>query len=252
MRIIGKPMSIFPQKWAVACGAVALMATGIVGTAAQAGELMQLENVANIQVTESVSAQQDWLTITLNATVRGKEAKATQNQLNVAVRKALDVLNKKAAKGKLEASSGDMNMYFQHSDKFSSKSGGNAGVWQGSAQVVVQGGDFDRILGTVGDVQTMTVQNMQFGLSPATRHKAGEQAKFQAIKAFGKEAQEVSTAFGFKSYALREVHVGNQGAGAPVYMQRRAQYGAEAGADVAGQAGQENVSATVRGSIQMK
>lgn len=230
--------------------AVMALATVAMAQVAVAGDAANMRNVAHVQVTEAVSAQQDWLTVTLGTTVRDEDAKAAQNKLNKAVRSALAVANKQASKGKLDVSSGNMNMYFQ--PKSRKMSSGNSGTWQGTAEVVLQGADFDRILGVAGVVQTMTVRNMQFGLSPATRKAASEKAEALAITAFGKQAKKVSQAFGFKGYEIREVNVNAHGGSAPVHA-RMQSYSADAvGGAVPGQAGQQQVQASVNGSIQMK
>lgn len=223
---------------------------------AQGANSSQSRNVAHINVTEAVSVKQDWLRLTLGTAVRGSGAKDVQNRLNQAVRKTLELANQKAADGKMEVSSGSMNMYFdpQYSSgkRVFSSSDSTKGVWQGSAEVILQGSDFSRILATADAAQHMTVQNLQFGLSPQTRKKAGEQAQELAITAFGKEAQKVSRAFGFQKYSIREVHVQANRGSVPVQMEMVGYAADAARSTVPAQAGQQQVQATVRGSIQMR
>lgn len=230
--------------------AVTALATG-----QAAAQKPERTNTANISVTEAVSARQDWLSVTLATTVHATAAKDAQNRLNQAVRKTLALANKAAADGKMEVSSGGMNMYFQpkssESRKVFSSDSSAQGVWQGSAEVILQGSDFSRILTTADAVQSMTVQNMQFGLSPQTRRKAGEEAQALAITAFGKEAEKVSRAFGFRKYSIGEVHVRADQGSVPVQMEM-AGYAADAARSVPAQAGRQQVKATVSGSIRMK
>lgn len=217
-------------------------------------------NVANISVTESVSVKQDWLRVTLSTTVQATKAREVQKRINAAVRKTLALANKVAADGKMEVSSGGMHIYFRSKNGsskkiFSSDDGDSSTpiLWSGSAEVVLQGTHFARILSTADAVQSMTVQSLEFGISPHTRRQAGEKAQQLATEAFVKKAKKVSKAFGFSQYHIREVHVQSSGAGVPTAMNMNMNsYQVDATSSVPAQAGVQQVEAIVSGSIQMQ
>jgi predicted secreted protein len=215
---------------------------------AQPGLAAPLQNVAQLSVTGSVEAQQDWLSMSLTTTRDGPDANSVQSQLKVALDAALVEARKAAVPGQLEVRTGNFWLYPRQG-----RDGKLAG-WQGSAELVLEGKDFIRIGATAGRIQSMVLGQVGFGLSRELRSRTELEAQNQAIELFKARAAEISRSFGFASYTLREVTVQANAQG-PMPRQRAMalELGkAAADAPVPVEAGKAVVQVTVSGSIQMK
>ena len=127
--------------------------------------------------------------------------------------------------------------------------------WQGRAELRLEGRDFGRITGMAGKIQSMAVSDVSFGLSREARAKAEGEAQSQAIEQFKTRAAELSKAFGFASYGLREVSVSGSGIsvvpqGMRMAREKMASFASDAPVPV--QPGREQVSISVSGTVQMR
>ena len=106
-----------------------------------------------------------------------------------------------------------------------------------------------------GKIQSMAVSDVSFGLSREARAKAEGEAQSQAIEQFKTRAAELSKAFGFASYGLREVSVSGSGIsvvpqGMRMAREKMASFASDAPVPV--QPGREQVSISVSGTVQMR
>jgi predicted secreted protein len=100
----------------------------------------------------------------------------------------------------------------------------------------------------------MQVGNVTFSLSPEAERAAGQKLSSQAIASFREQAQTSAQAFGYSSYSIREVNVGQNGSSPrPVMMMAARNVGANAkmAAPMALEAGTSTVTVDVSGSVQM-
>lgn len=195
----------------------------------------------------AVEVQQDQLVLTLGTQADGKDAAAVQAQLRQVVDAALQVARRQAEAPHMEVRTGQFSLYPRHG-----KNGEIAG-WQGRAELVLQGRDFGRITATAARISGMAIANLGFGLSRSERERAEGEARAQAIEAFKARAGEISRAFGFGSYLLREVSVSSHGGGgmpAPRVLAMQAKAVADAPLDV--EPGKSTVEVSVSGSVQMQ
>ena len=128
---------------------------------------------------------------------------------------------------------------------------GRINGWQGSTELVLEGKDFPRITGTAGKIQTLSLGGVSFALSREQRARVEGEA--QAIERFKAKAGEVSSAFGFGGYALREVSINTNDQG-PVPRPRAMAMSAKsemADAPVPVEAGKSTVLVNISGSVQM-
>ena len=206
-----------------------------------------LKNVAQLSASSSVEVPQDVLSMSMTTSRDGGEAGAVQAQLRQALDAALAQARQAAAPGLMEVRTGNFSLYPRYGKD------GRISGWQGSAELVLEGKDFPRITGTAGKLQTLSPGSVSFSLSREQRARVEGEAQARAIERFKARATEISGAFGFGSYALREIAVetSEQGPGPrPRAMAMSAKFeGADVPVPV--EAGKSTVVVTVSGSVQM-
>lgn len=237
--------------------AIAALAAGLSavswGVRAQSTPLVQPMNVVQLSAVGSVEVPQDLLIMTLAASEEGSNAAGVQKRLQQIVDAALAVARPQSAAGAMDVRTGSFNIYPRSSPKDGKVSG-----WQGRAQLVLQGKDFDRITSTAAKLQDMTVAQVTFGLSKEARSKVEGEAQSQAIAQFQARASSLTKAFGFASYGLREVSVNSNESGYRANMDGAAMFkgampaSASESAPLSVEAGKARVEVHVAGSVQMK
>jgi predicted secreted protein len=207
------------------------------------------QNVASLQSSGSVEAQQDLLMITMSTTKDGADAALVQTQLKIALDAALAEAKKVAQPGQLDVRTGAFSLYPRYGRD------GKINGWQGSTELVLEGRDFARISATAGKISSLTLGQVSFALSREARAKVEGEAQAQAIERFKAKAAEISKNFGFSSYTIREVAVNanDQGFAPPrgrmVTLEAKSM---SSDAPVPVEAGRSTVVVTVSGSVQMK
>lgn len=201
----------------------------------------------NLAASATVQVPQDELTLTLSTQREGANAQEVQSQLKSALDAALTLAKRQAQSPLMSVSTGRFGLSPRHDRN------GKLVGWQGSAELVLQGRDFVRISQTAGQLQTLTVASVSFGLSSQLRQEAQAQAQSQAIEQFQKSASEIAKSFGFGGYTLGEIQV-NANLNGPVrpYMMAASAKSMAEDAPVPLEAGLSNVSVNVSGSVQLK
>ena len=133
---------------------------------------------------------------------------------------------------------------------------GRISAWRGRTEVVLESHDFAAASKLAGQMASnMQVGNVQFSLSPEAQRAAGQKLTGEAIALFRQQASAAAQAFGYSSYSIREVNVGQNGvAPRPMMMMSARVMGADAkaAAPLPLEAGTSTVSVNVSGSVQMK
>ncbi len=226
---------------------IALIAL-LAGTASLQAQTTPNQNVAQLSANGSVEVSQDLLSLSLNTTKEGADAASVQSLLKPALEAALAEAKKAAVPGQLDVRTGNFSLYPRYSRD------GKISSWQGSAELVLEGRDFARISATAGKIQTLTVGQAVFSLSREQRARVEGEAQAIAIERFKVKAGEISRAFGFAGFTLREVSVNANDQG---YVPRPRAMAMEAKASAADaplpvEAGRSTVVVTVSGSVQMR
>ncbi len=209
-------------------------------------------NVVQLSATGSVDVQQDLLVLTLSTARDGKDANAVQAQVREALDKAVVEARRAAEPGQMDVRTGNFSLYPRYSTGANGQDRQING-WQGSAELVLEGRDFARITQTAARVGSMAIQQVAFDLSREQRAKVERDAQVQAIDNFKRQAAELTRAFGFGSYTLREVSV-NSDSFAPGPRPRLVAMQAKSfteDAPIAVEAGKSTVTVNVSGSVQM-
>lgn len=206
------------------------------------------QNVVQLSATGSVDVQQDLLVLTLSTTRDGKDAATVQSQLRQALDAAVLEARRNAEPGQMDVRTGNFSL----SPRYGQNNQING--WQGSTELVLEGRDFARITGTAARVSTMAIGHVGFGLSREQRAKVEREAQSQAIENFKAQAADLTRAFGFSGFTLREVAV-NSNSYAPgprPRMMAMEAKSAMADAPIAVEAGKSTVTVNLSGSVQMR
>lgn len=217
---------------------------------ANAQPAVQVQNVLQLSASGSVEVTQDLLHVTVSTTEEGSSAAEVQQKLQKAADAALAVIKPSIQPGALEVETSQFSVYPRTSGK-----DGKIGGWQGQAQLLLYGKDFDRITQTAAKVQVMQVSQVNFGLTRAAREKVEADAQQKAIDAFKRKAEALAKGFGFTSYSLREVAVNSQQSGGrPVMMRasKTASFDSSESGRIPVEAGKTVVEVQVNGSVQLK
>ncbi|KVO54616.1 SIMPL domain-containing protein [Burkholderia stagnalis] len=134
---------------------------------------------------------------------------------------------------------------------------GKISAWRGRTEIVLESRDFAAASKLAGQLSNlMQIANVEFSLSPEAQRAAEQKLTTEAIKSFRVRADEAAKAFGYNSYAIRDVNVGG-GRNVQPYprmmaMAAPAMDSAKMSAPIAVEGGKATVSVTVNGSVQMK
>ena len=235
-----KPLSVL----LIACGLSVLASHA----AAQPPLPPEPREVVHFSASAEAQAVPEQLTLTLSSSREGADAAQVQRQLRASLEAALAVARASAEPGAMEVRTGSFSLQPRHDLD------GRISTWQGTAELVLEGRDFERIGATVGRIQGLTVANVAYGLSRPQREALEARAQTQAIERFRTRAGEIARAFGFAGYALREVHVNSQEQGVPPRQRLLATSvrSAAAEAPLPLEAGRATVQVTVSGAVQLR
>ena len=228
----------------IAACALAVCASGLF---AQTIPNESLKNVAQLSATGSVEVQQDLLSMSLVTSRDGLDAGTVQTQLKQALDTALGQARQAALPDLMAVRTGNFSLYPRYGKD------GKINGWQGSTELILEGRDFARITGTAGKIQTLALGNVSFALSPEQRVRVEGQAQAQAIERFKAKAAEISAAFGFGGYTLRDVALNTNDQG-PMPRPRAMAMSAKSDmseSPVPVEAGKSTVLVVVSGSVQM-
>jgi len=240
------------RRWMQGAGGlIGVLAIGAVPTVfaqAQPG-LPVVSKVVNLSASSFTEVPQDWLVLTLNTTREAADAATVQNELKVALESALRVVREFEQGDSLQVRTGQFGLHPRYGTQ------GRIQGWRGTTELVLEGRDFERITRAAGRVQSLTMAQVAFSLSRQAQQRLESEVQAQAIQRFRARAAEVTRAFGYQDFELREVSVSSADEGAPMMrapvmaMEMRA---AASEAPVPVQPGKSTVSITVSGSIQMR
>lgn len=218
------------------------------GTALFAQTLPPPQNVLQLQASETIEAQQDLMVLRLSTAREGTSAAAVQKQLTAALQAALVEARKTAQSGQMDVRTGEFGLSPRHNRD------GKLTGWSGTAELVLEGRDFERITQAAARIQTMTVDSIGFSLSREQRAKVEADAQNLAIDHFKTKAAELARAFGFSAYTLREVAVDAVGDGfvPRARVMAMTNMSAARAAPVPVEPGKTSVAVTVSGSVQLR
>jgi predicted secreted protein len=207
--------------------------------------------VLSLNTTATVEVQKDVLAIAFSTTREGADAQAVQSQLKQALDAALTEARKVAKPGQVEVQTGNFALYPRYGNPNKQGQPMITG-WQGSTELMVSGKDSATIASLAGRIQSMSIARVQWQLSREAREKVEADVAAQAIARFRAQAAQMSQAFGYGSYTVREVQVSlNEQGHAPQPMMMARAKAAMADEALPTEGGKGEVIANVSGSVQM-
>lgn len=235
------------RKTATLTAALAAAVASLSTSACAQAQAAPSAGVVNLSASASVDVPQDWMTLVFTTTREGADAGAVQSQLKQAVDAALAQARQVAKPGEVEVHTGAFSVYPRYGSK------GSIASWQGSTELIVEGRDMPAIAKLSGQIGSMSIARVSYGLSREAREKVENEVTASAIAKFRAQAEHFTRLFGYGSYTLREAHVGSEGQQPPMMYAARAAKMEMAGdgAALPTEAGKSTVTATVSGSIQM-
>jgi len=206
------------------------------------------EGVLSLTGSATVQVPNDWISVDFTVTQDGPDAALVQAGLKSALAGALEQAQRVARPdGHVEVQGGGFSLQ-PHLDPKGRVSG-----WNGTTQLRVQGRDMATIAALAGQVSTMSVASLGYGVSREAREKVEGDVAAQAIARFRAKAADYAKAFGYAGYVVRDVNVqtedGNPAPPRPMMMSRMS---AVASAPLPIEAGSGTVTSTVSGSVQLR
>ena len=229
--------------------AASAVLAGVSAVSAQNVQPPEPRNVVQLSAAGSVDVQQDLLVLTLSTARDGKDAAVVQSQLRQALDAAVLEARRNAEPGQMDIRTGNFSLHPRYSQN-SQITG-----WQGNTELVLEGRDFSRITNTAARITSMTIAQVAFSLSPQQRSKVERDAQTLAIENFKTQAADLTRAFGFADYTLREVSVNSNSYAPgprPRMMAMEAKSDMVGGSPIAVEAGKSTVTVNVSGSVQMR
>ena len=227
----------------LSAGLLTLLCT--VRAVAQPQPIAEPRGVVSLTASASADIPRDWIAITLTTAREGADAATVQSALKQALEAALVQARRVERSGDVEVRTGQ----FALSPRYVK---GQSSGWRGSTELIVEGRDFGGIAQLTGQITTMTIGRVQQSLSRQRRAEAEGGVTGRAIAAFRARATEITRHFGYASHVLREVSVSSLDQPPPTMPMMRAQASAMASDEALPiQAGNETVSVTVQGSVQL-
>jgi predicted secreted protein len=242
-------MTLLMNKKLLALAAVGLLAATLaVPAAAQQLAQKDPEGVVTLNTSATVKVPNDWITVQFTTQKEGVNAPAVQAALKDALAAALAQARSVAkADGHVEVQGGGFSLEPRYNAK------GAVNGWTGTTSLTVEGRDMGTIAELAGNVQSMTVANLDYSASREAREKVEGEVAAQAIARFRAKAADYSRAFGYTTFTVREANVNVDGGRPPPRpMMMRDKMASSEGSALPVEAGVGTVTANVNGSVQLK
>lgn len=227
----------------------ALFAFGIANAQTQPMTMPNMPSgVLSLTASATIDTPKDLMSVMFSVTRDGTDSGAVQTQIKQALDTALAEARKVAKPGQLDVQTGAFSLSPRYSDK------GKINGWQGMAQLKVEGRDMPAIAQLAGRISTMTVGDVDYGISREVRERVEQEASAQAIASFRAKAAANTKLFGYADYTVREVSVNTNEQG-PMPYERTVMMSSMAkmaDAPLPMEAGKGTVTVTVNGAVHMR
>jgi predicted secreted protein len=167
------------------------------------GTLQPGQLLLNLSATEQQEVAQDTLNTTLQFSVQGRDRTALQDEVNTAMRKALDIL---AAADKVEYSTTGYQVYVIEAGR-PTRSDVENPVWRAQQGVALTGMDSDALLEVTGQLQAsgLVITSQYYSLSPARYEEVSAALMQAALGKLQNRADAAAAGLGKSTAELVEV-----------------------------------------------
>ncbi len=206
-------------------------------------------NRVRLSATASTILENDTMVAVVFAEEEGSHAADISAVVNKKIRQAL-VLIKQYPAIKYQTNTYTTQPVYQ---PVSSHDGGNKiKGWRIRQSLRLQSRDMTLMSDVLGRLQTMlALQSMQFSVALQNRHRADTQLINKALAAFTKRAQQIAHQLGYKGYKIVDIALTSSGNNRPRPYYAARVMAAKASTPPAVAAGEQTVSMTVNGSIEL-
>ena len=160
--------------------------------------------ILNISATERKEVEQDLLVATLSYVAVNVDSRSLQNEINNAMKKALDTVKKVES---VKVNTGAYQVHEQHDPRTKEKK------WRGSQSITLKSMEADDVLELAGKLQDMklTMNGLSYTLAPATAVEVQDNLMEAALKQLQERANRAAKALGKSKADLRDVNVQSSG-----------------------------------------
>ncbi len=198
----------------------------------------------HLSVSASAQLENDTMVATVFAEEEGSKAAELSNIVNKRIRKGLDLV-KTHAEIKHQTNAYSSNPVYSNN---------KIKGWRVRQSLRLESQDMTLMSDVLGKLQSdLALQSMQFTVSPESKNKEDEKLIDKALQAFEKRAQQVVKKLGRKNYKIVDINISTSGArGVPPQYQMRAMAMDAVVSAPAISAGEQTVSVTVSGNIELE
>jgi len=213
------------------------------------------QTMLNISATERTEVQQDLLVASLRYEKEGTDAKAIQNEINAAMKKALDAAK---AVTTVDVATEQYYVYPYDPDPVTTeKTGQPKTIWRGAQSLELRSTKPDDLLKLAGELQAagLMMNSMSYTLSPEKADDVKDSLMESALAKVKTRAERAAKALGKSSTELVEVSVDSNTPDFPRPMMAMMKGGMEAADSMAtpsAEPGQSEITLTVSARALLK
>lgn len=197
----------------------------------------------HLSVSATAQLENDTMVATVYALEEGSQAAELSAMVNQRIRRALDMV-KKHPQIKHQTNSYSSNPVY-HNNKING--------WRVSQSLRLESTNMTLMSDVLGKLQSdLALQSIEFTVSPASKDKQDEKLIDEALEAFSKRAQQVVKKLDRRNYKIVDINISTSGARGvrPKYQMRAMAMDAESTPAIS--AGEQTVTVTVSGNIELE
>jgi predicted secreted protein len=206
---------------------------------------------AHLSASATAQVLQDWLVIRLAVQKEGADAALIQRQLKTTLAAALTQAQSEAKPMSMEVSTGQLNVSPRYNRE------GKTSGWVGTAELMVQGRDIDRVTAMAGRLNGLSVSQVEWQISPELLAQTEATVQGQAVAQWRAKASALTQQLGLTRYTISDLTLSTQGNGQGITPRAMPMMMMDPGPDARSaplplQAGQSQVTVVVSGQILLQ
>ena len=206
---------------------------------------------AHLSASATAQVLQDWLVIRLAVQKEGADAALIQRQLKTTLAAALTQAQSEAKPMSMEVSTGQLNVSPRYNRE------GKTSGWVGTAELMVQGRDIDRVTAMAGRLNGLSVSQVEWQISPELLAQTEATVQGQAVAQWRAKASALTQQLGLTRYTISDLTLSTQGNGQGITPRAMPMMMMDPGPDARSaplplQASQSQVTVVVSGQILLQ
>jgi len=196
-----------------------------------------------LSVSATAQLENDTMVATVYAEEEGGQASQLSNMVNKRIRRGLELV-KKHPEIKHQTNAYSSNPVYSNN---------KIKGWRVRQSLRLESMDMTLMSDVLGKLQSdLALQSMQFAVSPGRKNQQDEKLIDEALEAFEQRAKQVVRKLGRKNYKIVDINISTSGARGirPQYAMKAMAMDAEVAPAIS--AGEQTISVTVSGSIELE